>query len=161
MASTHYRRWARPTAQCAWWTSPADPYGVIVAEAGVSGTGHRVDEATITTTGRYLACAYLHTGDNPTGPAEIVRQARVEITTFADKPPAKAKLKSCGRLGGPRHISHIRARNVTCRRARSLARRWGARTPRPVTIGRYACRVGKPVVNCTAPKGRKVRFRYR
>ena len=135
-----------------------DPYGTIVASATVRGSGRRVDEATIVTPGSYLVCGYLHLQGDAAGAGDVVRQARVEIATYPS-PPAPAKFKACGRVGGPRHITHLRARMVSCRRARSVARRWASRSPSPTRVGRYACHARGRAVRCTAPGDREVRFR--
>ena len=140
-----------------------DPSGTTLVQETVAGSGHRVDQATITTTGSYLVCGYLQDGDDPATPAEVVQQAPhpVQITTFADTPSRQPKLKSCGRVGGPRRIYRVRASNLTCRRARSIARRWGATTPAPEAVRAYSCHARRQAVTCTASERREVRFRYR
>jgi hypothetical protein len=141
----------------------SDPDGItLVQPTVVSGTGERVDAATITRRGSYLVCGYLHGGEDPGGRAEVVERAphRVEITTFAGARRGSQKLRACGRMGGPRRISRVRARRVGCRAARSIARRWAAVAQTPASVGAFTCRDRDGTVTCRAPGRRMVRFRH-
>jgi hypothetical protein len=141
----------------------ADRYGrVLVDGETVTGFGRRVDEGTVTTTGRYLICAYLHGADRD-APAHVVAEAprRLEITVHPRSRAAPGGAgTACGSVGGPRGIARVRAYGVSCRAARSLARRWGRASPPPAQLAEFRCRSAEQTVTCTASGGRRVTFRF-
>jgi hypothetical protein len=143
----------------------ADRYGLVLVDAlGVEGSGTRSDEGTLTITGSYLVCGYLQSSNDPAVPADVVAQAprRLEITTHPQgrSNPAR-KGRPCGRVGGPRRITRVRAVGVSCRAARAVARRWGRARPARERVGGYTCRTSGRRAVCTASAGRRVRFRFR
>jgi hypothetical protein len=140
-----------------------DAYGIVLVDAApVTGSGRRVDEGNVTTTGSYLICGYLQSRD-PTAPAHVVVQAprRLEVTAHPDsRATPRSAGTVCGSVGGPREITRVRAYNVSCRAARSLARRWGRAGPRPARVGDYSCGSRGESATCTASGGRRVTFEF-
>lgn len=136
-----------------------DPGGLVLIEETVADAGTRVDEATLVTVGTYLACAYLQS--DPAGPADVVAQSRIEITTYPGTGPSRPTGGiGCGDVGGRRHITRVRAYAMRCRPARRVARRWGRASDGDV-VGDFRCRKRERRVRCTASEHRKVTFRFR
>jgi hypothetical protein len=128
----------------------------VADRQNVSGVGAltpgavRIDKA-----GTYLVCAFLEEDSAPEGAvAQYVVQA---ATIVVSSPPVM--VHSCGNVGGRRHIKNVRARGLTCVRAKSLARQWGNRRHAPRQLGLYRCFTRSRNVTCTAGI-KQVKFRF-
>lgn len=138
-----------------------DPAALVVIDESVTDAGARVDAVTLVRQGSYLACGYLQSSTDPAARADVVAQSPIEITAFpGTEPSSQTGGIACGDVGGPHHITRIRAYAVRCRTARRVARRWGRATDRGA-VGSYRCRTRERKVTCTASESRKVTFRFR
>ncbi|MGH2900285.1 MAG: hypothetical protein ACRDMZ_16545, partial [Solirubrobacteraceae bacterium] len=104
----------------------------------------RIDER-----GTYLICGFFERSS-----AGVAQYAAVGPRVLVS---ARARLRSCGNVGGRRHITKVRARSVSCGSAKALARRWGRRPGK--RVGSFACRVRSRLVTCTGVSGARVSFR--
>ncbi len=126
---------------------------VVVADnAEVVGPGSLTRTIRLARAGTYVVCGYLD--KRVLGSA--VAQLNVTAATLTVPGPA---FRACGNAGGRRHIRDVRARNVSCAAARSLALRWGARGRAPRRLGPYRCFARLGSVTCSAGTA-QVRFRY-
>jgi hypothetical protein len=128
-------------------------YNALV-DRSVSGAGAESYVATLSTPGTYLACGYLEQRSDE--PAQLVAQAGNTVRVAV--PP---KAKACGNPGGRRHITRVRGRVVTCSKARSVARHWGAAKHAPSRVLTLSCRAKRGVATCTGVDEQKVTFHYR
>lgn len=126
----------------------------VADDTQVSGSGSVTGTVRIDDVGTYLICGFMEEEEFGTAAAELVTHA----ATFTVSPRAPA-LRSCGNVGGRRHIQNVRARNVSCGSATSVARRWGSRRRAPRQLGPYRCFAQSGVVTCTAGSA-QVRFRF-
>jgi hypothetical protein len=127
---------------------------VVADNVEVSGPGSVTGTVRLRTPGSYLVCGYLDKHVLGSAAAQLVVKAAT-VTVARPVPPFRA----CGRVGGRRHIHDVRARNLPCAAARSLARRWGARRRAPRRLGAYRCFARSGTAICTAGSA-QVRFRY-
>ncbi len=101
--------------------------------------------------------------DQQPGPARHQREhgrgRRLQERVRHGEPDPAALFKSCGYVGGRRNIRNVRARNVTCASAKTLARRWANRRRAPRQLGSYRCFAQSGNVTCIAGT-RQVRFRF-
>ena len=136
-------------------TFAEDPDAVSVLDDMALASGTRTDEVTIVRPGSFLVCGFLQTSSSSDVPADAAFQGpeRVEITTFAQE------TRRCGHMHRPQAITHIRARNATCRNARWLVRRWAEARPVDGGVSDYRCRLRDEQVTCRASAGRRVTFR--
>jgi hypothetical protein len=126
----------------------------IADDAQVSGTGMRSGTARLDEVGTYLVCGFLEESSYGTAAAQFVMPASPVVV----RPPG-ARFRSCGSVGGPRRVRNVRARNVPCRSAKALARRWGNRRQAPRRLGSYRCAARSGRVTCSSRSAR-VTFRF-
>jgi hypothetical protein len=127
---------------------------ILVDGKEVSGIGALTAGVRAEEEGTYLVCGFLDENIYGVAAAQLVQQ----LATVTVARPA-ATFRACGDVGGRRHIRNVRARSVSCRNAKALARRWGQRARAPRTLGSYRCRASSGIVTCTAGS-RQVRFRF-
>lgn len=126
-------------------------YSVVADEQWVSGTASIRGAVRFDEPGTYLVCGFFEQASS--GAAQYAAVGpRVVVGP-------RARFRSCGAAGGRRHITKVKAKDVSCRVAKVLARRWGQR-PRK-RIGQYSCLVRAPLVSCTTAGGQRVTFRTR
>jgi hypothetical protein len=97
---------------------------IVADDVEVTGPGSVTGTLRVAQAGTYAVCAYLDELFLGSKQADLV----VKAATIAVVSPRPA-FRACANVGGRRHIRHVRAHNVSCGAARSLARRWGARRP--------------------------------
>lgn len=125
---------------------------IVADNAEVVGPGSLTHTIRLARAGTYVVCGYL----DKRALGSAVAQLNVKAATITVPGPA---FRACGSAGGRRHIRDVRARNLSCAAARSLARRWGARRPAPRRLGTYRCFARRGSVTCTAGQA-QARFRY-
>ena len=132
----------------------ASPVVVVPGDIPVSGTGSVTASVRLERAGTYLVCGFLDEYLFGSSAAQLA----VRAATIVVGRPAPA-FRACGAIGGRRHIRDVRARAVSCRSARALARRWGRARPVPRRLGAYRCVARSRRVTCTAGEA-QVRFRF-
>lgn len=126
----------------------------IADDAAISGIGTLSGTARLDDAGTYLVCGFLEESSFGNAAAQFVMPAAPVVV----RPPG-ARSRSCGNVGGPKRVRNVRARNVGCRSAKALARRWGNRRPAPRRLGSYRCVARSGKVTCSSNSAR-VSFRF-
>ena len=121
----------------------------IADDAEVSGIGTVAGTARLDDAGTYLVCGFLEESRYGTAAAQLV----IHPTVVAVRGPG-SRLRSCGNVGGPKRVRNVRARNVPCRSAKALARRWGQRRRAPRRLGAYRCAAASGRVTCSSGSAR-------
>jgi hypothetical protein len=137
------------------------PAPIVVADGtvAVSGAGSLTARVRLDRAGTYLVCGFLDEYLMGSSAAElVVRAATVTVGRPAAVPGPRAS-RACGDVGGRRHIRNVRARAVSCTRARALARRWGRQRRAPLRLGAYRCVARSGRVTCSAGAA-QVRFGF-
>ena len=132
----------------------ADPIVVAPGDTPLSGTGTLMASVRLDRAGVYLVCGFFDEYFFGSSAAQLVARA---ATVVVGSPPAASR--ACGDVGGRRHIRDVRARDVSCRSARALARRWGRGRPAPRRLDAYRCAARSGRVTCIAGSA-QVRFRF-
>lgn len=118
---------------------------VVADDAKVSGAGTLTGTVRIDDAATYLVCAFFEESPDSTATAPLV----VHAATIAVIRPGGG-FRSCGDVGGRKRVRNVRARNVPCRSAKALARRWGNSRPAARRLGAYRCVARSGRVTCTA-----------
>jgi len=125
---------------------------VVADNAEVVGPGSAAGTVRLARAGTYTVCGYLD--------EQVLGSSQADLVVNAATVVVEPLFRTCASVGRRRRIHGVRARDVSCAAARSVARRWGASRRAPRRIGAYRCFARSGRVTCTAGAA-QVRFRYR
>ncbi len=124
---------------------------IVADNAEVVGPGSATRTVRLPRAGTYAVCGYLD--------EQVLGSERADLVVKAATVVVEPLFRACASVGGRRQIHGVRARDVSCVAARSVARRWGAPRRAPRRVGAYRCFARSGSVTCTAGSA-QVRFRY-